>query len=65
MEFYWFSHKSTKAKQQMEKNVCKKHTKQKQMEKQIKKSEKGRLAYQIGEEEAEDGAVAAPEARTQ
>ena len=30
-----------------------------------KKSEKGRLTYQIGEEEAEDGAVAAMEARTQ
>ena len=63
--FYWFLHKNTKTKQTNEEQCLQKTYKTETDGETNNKSEKGRPAYQIEEEEAEDGAVAATEARTQ
>ena len=63
--FYGFFIKVRRSKQTNEEKCLQKAYKAKTDGKTSNKSEKGRPAYQIEEEEAEDGAVAATEARTQ
>ena len=59
IEFYWFLHKKYKSQADRRRKMFTKSIQNKNRWKNKQKSKKGRLTHQIGEEEAEDGTVAA------